>query len=509
MTSPHLFYHCDGRDLPDYSKKAFDSFVVENGRIHETGFALETMSRFRLFEKTDLSGEVLLPSFADAHTHFLQSGFNLMGCRLGEVASLDELFDRLREYDRTCPDEWLMAWNLDETTLKENRLPTVAELDRVVPRKKLWLSRVDLHSAIPNTPAMDWASRQIGSASLDRGRFCKDVYCELAGRVMAELPPAMKRRALETARRACQEKGIGTVHALEGGWGTTDEDVLTVARFLEEPGLHGVVYHQSEDPTLAKSQNWNRLGGCLFVDGSFGSRTAALNEPYTDAPEVRGELYRGPEKLYELVRHSTLNGMQLALHCIGDRAIDILSKVHVEAFREFGSPPLPHRIEHFELPNNDAMRRVREAGILVSVQPAFESLWGGADRMYEKRLGPERVRMTNPFKTLLTYGIPIAGGSDSPVTPMDPFFGISGFVNHPNRTERIDLNAALAAFIVEPHRFAGEHGDRGRLTPGFRADFVTMADDPFLTRSDALHDLKISRLFQDGILVHPSAKKGA
>ncbi|MBF0500619.1 MAG: amidohydrolase [Candidatus Riflebacteria bacterium] len=509
INHPTLFFHCSGRDLPDYAHKSFDSFLVENGKIIRRDFGLETMSRFRGYTQFDLGGEVVLPAFADVHTHFMQTGLMLVGCRLDRARSLDEVFDRLHTFAAAHPDlKWILAWNLDESELQENRLPTVAELDAVLPAKNLWLSRIDLHSAVPNSHAMAWAQSILPSAALVGGRFCMETYAFLSTRLQADLPVDFKRRGLELARTSCHEHGIGTVHALEGGDECLNADVALVSDFLLEPELHGVIYHQSLDPTFALQHGWNRLGGCLFIDGSFGSRTAALCESYTDDPENNGMLYKSRDDVEELLRCCRVHDLQLAMHCIGDRAIDFLTEIHVNAFEKFGPPPLPHRIEHFELPDDTALRRVREASLFISVQPAFEALWGGIGRMYDKRLGAERVLRTNPFRTLLDCGIPIAGGSDSPVTPLDPFLGIDGFVNHPNPDERIDLNSALSAFILEPHRFAGEDADRGRLGPGFRADFVTLPSDPFLTTPSKLRELRTSRLFLEGRPVGHSPSKG-
>ncbi|MFZ2960124.1 MAG: amidohydrolase [Candidatus Ozemobacteraceae bacterium] len=509
MPDQILFHNCSGRDLPDYSRKSFDSFIVENGIVLQAGYDLETMSRFQHYPKRDLGGELVLPAFADAHTHFLQTGLTMVGCRLDGARTLDEVFDRLRAHISSHPlDDWTLAWNFDETELKENRLPTIAELDAVAPGKAVWLSRVDLHSAVPNSRAIVWAKSVLPSAEMECGRFCKTAYVFLAAKLQADLPLEFKRRGLELARTACYERGVGTVHALEGGGNISYSDVALVADFLLEPGLHGVVYHQSENPAFVLERGWNRIGGCLFVDGSFGSRTAALRKPYSDDPENTGILYKTRQDVETLLLTCRQNGLQLAMHAIGDRALDFLTEIHLNAFEIYGPPPLPHRIEHFELPDAISVRRARDANLFISVQPAFESLWGGTGRMYEKRLGAERILLTNPFQTLLNNGLPLAGGSDSPVTPIDPFLGIDGFVNNPNYAERISLNSALAAFIHEPHRFAGENSHRGRLSPGFHADFVTLPQDPFLTPVTKLRFMKVSRLFLGGNPMYPISSQG-
>ncbi len=498
-----LFFNGHGRNGPGYDRTVFDSFVVSGGLILQTGFGLETHSAWQDLPRVDLHGQIVLPAFADAHVHFLQTGLTLLGCRLDGAASLDEVADRLRETAARSPDEWVLAWNLDETTLREKRLPTVAEIDRAVPGRKVWVSRVDLHSAIPSSPAAAWARTVRPEAALHHDYFYRDDYTILCSRLMAGLPREMKERALGLARRHCLERGVTTIHALEGGWAAGPDDVQLVADFLVREGFHGLVFHQSEDPGLARRNGWPRLGGCLMVDGSFGSRTAALSSPYADDPSTSGVVYRDAASLDRLVGLCAEQGLQLAMHAIGDVAVELLAKAYRAGRRRYGPPPLPNRIEHAELPTPAAIDDAVEAGALVSVQPAFEVLWGGPSAMYARRLGPERAARTNPFRTLRQRGLALAGGSDSPVTPVDPFLGIHGFVNHPTPSERIDLAAALDAFIGAPHRFAGEDRHRGRLQTGFVADFVCLPADPFRHPAGSLRDLRVSRVFVGGREVTP------
>jgi len=490
-----VFFNFSGRDFPDYSKKAFDSLAVVNGKVRETGFALETMSRYFGFSKVDLKGKTVFPAFADAHVHFLNTALMLSGCDLSEAGSLKEVFERISEHIKRVDSDWIFAWNLDETRLTEKRLPTVSEIDRIDSRKKIWISRIDLHSAVPNSAAFAWAKKMLPEAKLENGRFRKRPYYFLSGKILGELSKEEKIRALDLARRLCFSKGVATVHALEGGEGVSNDEVQTVADFFSMGSLHGVIYHQTEDPTLVLKNGWNRIGGCLFVDGSFGSRTAALNEPYTDEPSNSGEIYRDKGKIEQIISMCAREKLQLAMHAIGDRAISIITSAHDWGAKTFGIPPLRHRVEHFELPDNASIIRARNAELLLSVQPTFEIFWGGESGMYAKRLGKERAAKTNPFKTFLDFGFSIAGGSDSPVTPIDPMLGIHGFLNHPNPEERIDLNNALAAFIFEPHRFSGEHATRGKLEKNFSADFVCLSEDPFLVHPTRVRDIKVESLY--------------
>ncbi|HEY9069096.1 MAG TPA: amidohydrolase family protein [Candidatus Ozemobacteraceae bacterium] len=493
---PRLFFNADGRDGPDYGHSAFDSFVVDNGRIAARGAALDRHPEYAGLERIDLHRSVVLPAFADAHVHFMQTGLTLVGCCFDQCRSLADVFATLDAFARTHAYDWILGWNLDETQLRERRLPTIEELDAVVGPRKLWLSRIDLHSAIPSTATVRWAACQNPDWKPENGRFIKDAYNGLASRAIADLPREMKELALEKARRFCLDAGVTRVHALEGGWSASNEDVTMIAGFLSRPGFGGIVYHQSDDPGLARASGWPRLGGCLFIDGSFGSRTAALSEPYVDDPLSTGVIYRDTANIERLIRLCAEHRLQLAMHAIGDRAIASLVDAHLR-HRGLFTAPVAHRIEHFELPTPDSIRRATEANLLISMQPAFEVFWGGDAGMYALRLG-KRAARTNPFRTVLGAGLRIAGGSDSPVTPVDPFLGIHGFVNHPTPSERITLNEALHAFIVEPHRFADPAPERGSLAPGFHADFVCIDADPFVVPPHTLRQLRVKRTFVAG-----------
>ncbi len=493
---PRLFIHADGRDGPDYAPSAFDSFAVDAGRVVARGFGLERSPEYAGLERVDLHGSVVLPAFADAHVHFMQTGLTLVGCCFDRCRSLADVFETLDAFAKTHAYDWILGWNLDETQLRERRLPTIDELDAIVGPRRLWLSRIDLHSAIPSTATVRWAAQQNPDWKPENGRFIKDAYNGLASLAMADLPREMKLLALEKARRFCLDAGVTRVHALEGGWSATNDDVTMIAGFLARPGFGGTLYHQSDDPSLARASGWPRLGGCLFIDGSFGSRTAALSEPYADEAGSRGVIYRDTANIERLIRLCSEHRMQLAMHAIGDRAIASLADAHLR-HRDLFTAPVAHRIEHFELPTPDAIRRAKEANLLISMQPAFEVFWGGDSGMYALRLGSRAAR-TNPFRSVLRAGLRIAGGSDSPVTPVDPFLGIHGFVNHPTPSERLSLNEALHAFIVEPHRYAESAPERGFLAPGFHADFVCLPLDPFAVAPGTLKNIRVERTFVAG-----------
>ncbi len=239
-----------------------------------------------------------------------------------------------------------------------------------------------------------------------------------------------------------------------------------------------------------------RIGGCLLLDGSFSSGTAALVEPYADR-EGDGRLYYTDDFLTGFYRAAHSRGLQVAVHALGGRAIaQALSSVEVAV----GPAALDSRfrIEHCELPSPSQTATMRRLGMGACVQPTFEFLWGGPGGMYERRLGEARAARSNPFRTLLDAGVPLAGGSDSYVTPMDSLLGIHSAVNRPNEAEQISVFEAVSLFTSGAAWFSFDEGLRGTLEVGKEASFTVLAADPFGVDASTIREIGVEGLFLRG-----------
>lgn len=487
-----FFYNFSGRNLPDYSRKEFDSMHVVNEMVVHTDFQMPFPDDGSI--RIDLGGAVVFSAFADAHVHFTQTGITLLGCRLEQAENLSDLFEMVST--EANHHEYVLGWNMQETRLREKRLPTSEELDHLSRQAFIWLARADLHSAVVNTRALNWAKGFFPALEAQNGLIKGEEYNFLSYELNRQLPRDFKMRALKLAEQECFKNGVGTVHALEGSENSEIESIAAADFFATSP-LHSVIYHQSGNPNLPLKRGWNRMGGCLLVDGSIGTRTASMSEPYADA-STSGCQYLHAQDIERLLTTAAKNRLQLALHAIGDQAIDTVTACFTWADEKFGPPPLPHRIEHFILPSDKAIKAARDTGTMVCVQPTFDHFWGGSTGLYAQRLGPKRAAACNPFKTIFDMGISLACGSDSPVTPINPLLGIHALVNHTNPDERVDLNSALSLFISEPHKFCGESVQRGHLRPGKRADFVCLNEDPFMVPPARLKDIRVNSLYLGG-----------
>ena len=492
-----FFFNFSGRNLPDYSRNDFNTMHVLNGTIIKTGYELPFPTTGNV-KAVDLKGATVFAGFSDAHVHFTHTGISLLGCDLEYARSISEVLEKLSEEARK--QSIVLAFNLQEQALRENRLPTSDELDRVSKTKIIWAARKDLHSAVLNHAGLKWAQQVFPGISHKNGFICGHDYNVLSYLIVRQIPDEMLKEGFEETAQQCFRKGVVFVHALEGSTDSTREPSL-VAKFFKESDLDGVIYHQSTDPSFAEKNDWPGFGGCLLVDGSFGTRTAALNQPYSDAPETSGNLYMNPEEIESLLKKGRESRLQLALHAIGDRAIDQVASCYLWAKDKYRIQLLPDRIEHFILPTSKAIRAARESGCFVCIQPVFDLLWGGPGGLYQQRLGAERASGCNPFKTLHDLGIPLAGGSDSPVTPIDPILGIHAMVNHNNPDEQMGLNSALAAYIIEPFRFIDKTKTRGHLKTGYKADFVCLSEDPFMVPPSSLRRVRVLQTYINGKLV--------
>jgi predicted amidohydrolase YtcJ len=496
------FYNFSARNLPDYSLTDFNSMIVKNGVIATAGKNIQKpKEKHRL---VDLNHAVIFPPFTDAHVHFMQTGVTMIGCDLSKAKSIKQV---LRAVKKESQHPWALGWQMQEGQLKEGRTPSLKELDRASGEAIVWLTRADLHSAVVNSKGQAWVNGQLrnsrfqdnclaGSENLIDG----EAYYFLASKVLESISKDFKVQALRRVEGLCLAQGVGTVHAFEGDE-INEADSVLVADFFKKSPVHGVVYHQSTSPSLPLKMQWKQMGGCLMVDGAFGSHTAALYEDYADKPGNQGALYKKAEEIIEIAKTANYAGLQLAMHAIGDRANDLLATAYLAA-KEKCAHCRRHRMEHFILPTFKAIRNAKQADTFIGVQPAFDYYWGGKKRLYEQRLGAVRAAKCNPFKTLLDSGLRLAGGSDSPVTSINPILGVHALVNHSNIDERIDLNSALEIFIANAHEFSGEAGHRGFLREGFHADFICLSKDPFKTSRKKIKKLKVTSFYLRGNLIY-------
>lgn len=418
------------------------------------------------------AGDLITPAFVDAHVHstgagLLRTGLDLTGCR-----SLAELLEQVRVRSAAGTLVWGHGW--DETRWPERRPPTRAELDRAGGGTAVYLSRIDVHSALVSTALINSAGRDARAASgwSADGPVSREAHHVLRSAFLESITPEQRRTAQREFLRYAASMGVAAVHECGGPDISGADDFADLLALADEP-LPEVVGYWGERNT-ALPPGARGLAGDLFVDGALGSRTAALTIPYTDAPDTAGALYLDAEQVAEHVVACTLAGTQAGFHVIGDAAVAAVVTGFARAERIVGAPALRecrHRLEHLEMVTPEQAALLGHWGVVGSVQPLFDAAWGGRDGMYAQRLGSDRGSGLNPFAHLEKAGVVLALGSDCPVTPVDPWAAVRAAVHH--RTEGFGL-APLAAFAAHTRngwRAAGVDG-AGELVVGAPATFA-------------------------------------
>lgn len=436
-------------------------------------------------EVVELDGALVAPGFVDAHVHLLETALAATGLDLtagSGVGDLGAVLDTVAHVAavRAAGDRHVVhgtGW--DERRWPQGRPPTRTELDAAGQGLPVYLARVDVHSAVVSSALADLAGLRSLPGWSDDGLVTGAAHHaarDVARAVDAHERTGLYRDALARAAAA----GIVAVHEQSAPHVDTRDGLreLLAATADAASGLPLVVGYRAEPcvtvddarALLADLPGLTGIGGDLNVDGSVGSRTAALRHPYTDDPSTSGVLHLTAEQVANHVTAVTRAGSHAAFHVIGDRALDELllglrAAADVEGTAAIAAAG--HRVEHAEMVDAHSLAQIVLLGLRLSVQPAFDAAWGGPDGMYAARLGVGRASAMNPFADLAAAGVPIALGSDSPVTPFDPWGGVRAAAAHHEPDQRISVRAAFRAATRGGWRLARrDHDGAGELRVG-------------------------------------------
>jgi predicted amidohydrolase YtcJ len=437
----------------------------------------------------DLPGCTIIPGFIDSHVHLTGTGLAGVGIPIDTARHAEELLGLVAEELTHGPTK-ILAHGFDESDWQPRTLPTMAELDELGDTP-IVLVRADGHLSLANSAAIE------RSGALQHDGIERDRHGNPTGVLRRDANSRVQRWFHETlteheirelqlqAASLAAGRGITCVHemAIPAWRGRRDIEVLLEQR-VQLP-VDVVPYVADMDIPYVMGLGLETIGGDLSVDGSLGARTAAIGEPYTDDGST-GTLYLDSDELAEFFHNAHLAGLQVAVHAIGDAAIEQALVVWERVYRTLDSRgrrhfrARRHRIEHFEMAAPQQVERAAGLGLAISVQPAFDAEWGHPGAMYEQRLGERRAVAMNPFVTLLARGIEVGAGSDSPVTPLDPMYGLWALENHHDPAQRMSREHAIRLFTVGSARLARLDEKKGRLEPGMQADFAAYEADPFV-----------------------------
>lgn len=492
-----------------------EAVAIADGRIIAVGSAAAVKAHIGPHTTVlDTGGLTVVPGLTDTHLHLLAYGLALQQVDLNGVRSLAELRQRVATFidsHHIPPGQWVRGRGWDQNLLAEKRLPTKEDLTGVAPHNPLLLSRVCGHAAVLNEAGLAAAGLSAATPDPDGGCLERRPNGELTGMVFElgaislvqqAIPPAGAAEleaALALAAQRAAAAGLTAVHSDDLGYsGGFAQAVAAYSSLAAQDKLPLRVYlellvgSQAElDQVLAAARDWQspsdliRLGPIKIVsDGSLGARTAALEEPYSDAPGERGRMNFGEDELREMVQKAHDAGFQVAIHAIGDRAARLALAALEMAQAVRPRPEARHRLVHCQIMYPALWDKMRAHGVAGDVQPRFvASDWP----MVADRVGETRAHTSYAWRTMLARGLTLAGGSDCPVEPLDPLLGLHAAITRTNPAgqpaggwqpqERLDPLAALGLFTTGAAYVAHREGECGRIAPGYVADLTAFAGD--------------------------------
>jgi predicted amidohydrolase YtcJ len=420
----------------------------------------------------DLDGALVTPAFVDAHVHLTATGVGLLGLDLTGTRSAGGLLDRVASFAATQPAAvtiWGHGW---DDSAWDSGLPTRAELDVACGGRPMYLSRIDVHSALVSSALIDRSGDVASASGFDpTGPLSQEAALRVRETAFASLDAAQRRAAQVAALTEAAAHGIASVHEMAGPGISSSDDLRSALHLGREAAVPEVIGYWGELLAIDTARDLGAHGcaGDLFADGSLGSHTACLRAPYTDASDTSGVGYLDSEAVAQHVIACTEAELQAGFHVIGDRATDTVIGGFRVAEDTLGAAAVRragHRLEHAEM--LDAVHRevMARLGIAASMQPAFDAAWGGPGGMYQTRLGPQRARQLNPLAAVVATGITLALGSDAPVTPLRPWEAVRAAAFHHQPEHRISVKAAFAAHTRGGRRAAGHAVSQ----PGVLAD---------------------------------------
>ena len=440
-------------------------------------------------EVVELDGALVAPAFVDAHAHVSQTGAGLRGVDLGTTRSVVEALSRIEDAARRNQGRPVYAPNWDQDHWAEHRPHTGAELDRATYGGVVYSPRVDGHSAVISSALAAASGARALPGWEGDGLVTRDAHHAAREAFNGAVTPAQRQADIDLALQSAAAAGIGLVQENGGRTlsGTDDfAEVLAAGERGDGPQTIGywaqLVADEAEARDVATLRGARGLAGDLNIDGSVGSRTAHLREPYADAPGHTGNAYLTVEQVRDHVAACSLAGLQAGFHVIGDAGVDTAVAGFEAAAELVGAPVVTrsrHRLEHLEMVSRDGIERLVRLGVGASVQPAFDAFWGGDQGMYAARLGADRVHgragddtaPMNAFASMMAAGMTVAFGSDSPVTPFAPWEAVRAAAFHHDESQRVSARSAFLAHTRGGWRAAG-FDDRGYLDLGLPATFA-------------------------------------
>ena len=515
----------------------FQSLGVKDGKITFLGTD-EEAKNVSSKELIDLKGKMMIPGMADAHLHLYAYCQNLTFVDLSKVHNIDEMINLMKEKVKNVKKgDWVKGVNFDQSKWKENRFPTLEEMDSISKDNPVIIKRCCLHAVVANSRALEIAgigkNYQAGSGGiveLDKNHMPNGILREQSTKVFDDILPdplkdiEVQKKIMQDVLNDMSSKGITTIHTYAAKIWQYNENINIYKNFEKEGKLPLRVtvcideLFEPEILTEEKLNNPNRkvqLGAYkIFSDGSMGSRSAALKSPYSDDPENSGFMLFTQEELNNKILTGYEHGLQPAIHAIGDRALDMtLAAIEytLKTTKEKGMTDeeqknrLPFRIIHVQMIDDDLLERMKKLPLVLDIQPIFlctDLHW------IEDRIGKERLKGSFALKTMEKAGLIQTGGSDCPVETYEPLKGIYAAVTRQDMEgypiegflpeERLSVYEALCMYTKNVPYATGQESVLGTLEIGKFADLTVLEKNLFKIDKKEIKDVKVEQTYVAG-----------
>jgi len=512
----------------DSARPWASAVAIRGDRIAAVGDSAEIARLVGPATRTLSSGAGLVtPGFMDSHTHFIDGGIQLASIDLRPATSPEDFIRRVKAFvSERKPGEWILGGEWDHERWPGAPLPSRQWIDSVTPKNPVFVFRLDGHMALANTAALRKAGigrsmRDIPGGVVVRDKsgaptgVLKDGAMVPVEQVIPDPTPAQRDAALGRAMRYAAERGVTAVCHVSVPWLDlgTYRRARADGRLITRIALYFplATWHQVAD-TIARGGRGDDvlwIGGVKgYMDGSLGSGTALFYQPYADDPKTVGVLRTPEDSLRAWIGAADSAGLQVAVHAIGERANGLLLDIYDSLARAHGPRDRRFRVEHAQHLRPVDVPRFGRGGIIASMQPAHlidDANWAG------KRLGPDRIKHSYVFRSLLASGAPLAFGSDWSVAPMDPILGIYAAVTRRSADgknpggwipeQKISVEQALRAYTAGGAYGVFAEGRRGRLIPGYLADLVLLDRDLTRIPPEEIAQVKVTTTIMGGKVV--------
>ncbi len=483
----------------------------------------------------DLGGHFVMPGFNDAHLHLAEAGREKFSVNLVGVKTLDEFRDRIRaKVETAAPGEWIVGAGWDETLWPVKVPPTRWDLDEVTRDHPVYMDRVDGHIGVANTRALQLASVTVASREPAGGKIDRDesgtptgILRETARAAVKAVIPKLNhdqsRNALELALADLASHGVTSAQD-NSSW-----EAFKIYEELEREGkltariCEWLPFDDSIETLNDKRQSHSGADDMLrtgmlkgFMDGSLGSKTAALLEPYSDDPKNSGLPQYEKAKLESMTRDRVLAGYQIGFHAIGDKGVQMALDAFAEAEKAAkenkakaadGGADYRLRIEHAQVTSPQQILRFKELKVIASMQPSHlltDMNWA------ESRLGPKRAVHSYAWAELLKHGVVLAFGTDYPVEPVTPFRGLYAAITRESENgkksyypeQKLTIEQAITAYTTGSAFAEFSEKQKGKLEPGMLADFVVLDRDVTSVPPAKILETKVLRTVVGGRTVY-------